>query len=174
MARKPGLGGVISTRTREDAREAAGRIGGEDELSVGASYAPLPAGEVVPAADSELVEPDEIDDNPDEGDDQADAVVNGAHKATAEPPAPAPRVSTRGRQSRQAATPASLLPSRVPQHRIQIGPRLRPSAHTQFLEYLQVLQNTGVTQSDIVESALIEYMSKYPADTLRAALLEGR
>ena len=176
MARKAGLGGVIPTRTREEAREAASRIGADDnETAVApASHAPLPPGELVPADDSELDEADDIDDRPDDDDDQAHVAVNGAHHATAERPTPAPRVSTRGRQSRQAATPASLLPSRVPQHRIQIGPRLRPPAHTQFLEYLQVLVNTGVTQSDIVESALIEYMNKYPAETLRAALLEGR
>lgn len=173
-SRRPGLGGVISTRTREDAREAAGRIGAEDESPVAGSYAPPPADTPEPAADSELLEADDIDDEADDEDDQANVAVNGTHQTAAERAAPAARVSTRGRQPRQAATPASLLPSRVPQHRIQIGPRLRPSAHTQFLEYLQVLQNTGVTQSDIVESALIEYMNKYPAETLRAALLKDR
>ncbi|WP_142386921.1 hypothetical protein [Mycobacterium hubeiense] len=69
--------------------------------------------------------------------------------------------------------PTSLTPSRVPLQRVQIGPRVRPSVKAQLEEYQHALAKTGVTQSDIVESALVEYMERYPAETLRAALLEG-
>ena len=72
------------------------------------------------------------------------------------------------------AKTASLIPSRVQQHRIQIGPRLRPAIHAEFSEYIHDLANTGLTQSDVVESALVEFMEKYPADVLRGMLLEAR
>lgn len=174
MARRPGLGGVVSTRTREDAREAAGRIGAEDEPSAPPAYAPQPGAELVSAPDDDLVAAGESDGDNDDLGAAGEVAANGSYSGTVEQTAPAARVSNRGRGARQAAAPASLLPSRVPQHRIQIGPRLRPSAHTRFTEYLHELANTGVTQSDIVESALIEYMNKYPPEALRAALLEGR
>ncbi|NTY62181.1 hypothetical protein [Mycolicibacterium sphagni] len=93
------------------------------------------------------------------------------HRTEAAAPA-TPKVSTRGRR-RASALPDSLTPSRVSQRRIQIGPRLRPSIHTDFNDYCLKLANIGVTQSDVVESALVEYMKRYPAEDLRAALLAG-
>jgi hypothetical protein len=70
--------------------------------------------------------------------------------------------------------PRHLMPSRVQLNRIQIGPRLRPAVHAQFSDYIHQLGKVGVTQSDVVESALLEYMDRYPPEVVRAALLEAR
>lgn len=158
--RRAGLGGPVSTRSREDSREAAGRIGatqnlpGEPHVS-----APPPASQLsAPAA---------------AGDDSlADPPARVAAAEIAPVPEPA-RSGNRGGRTRRGVLPSSLTPSRVSLQRIQIGPRLKPVTKAQFDEYIHSLAGTGVTQSDIVESALVEYMERYPADTLRAALLEG-
>jgi hypothetical protein len=123
------------------------------------------------ASRDDVAEQDPADEDIDGQDDAID------DDADAEPVAPkavrTSKTSSRGRGSRVTA-PASLVPSRIPQHRIQIGPRIRPPIHTRFSEYVHDLANTGLTQSDIVESALIEYMDKYPPEVLRTALLEAR
>lgn len=151
-SRTPGLG-TVSTRTREDARQAAGRIGLEAE-TVGAEPA-------------DGADPDPSGANADE---EFDSTPEPEQLAKAAAPA-TPKVSARGR--RKSALPASLTPSRVSQRRIQIGPRLRPNVHTRFTDYSLALSTIGVTQSDVVESALVEYMDRYPADAVRAALLDG-
>lgn len=184
MSRKPGLG-TVSTRTREDAREAAGRISPEPDVVVAQAVAPLPSNgtaQQVPTAPPADADPDpnpdtDTDDEADEGtdteaDEELDSGAESEQQHT-EAAAPAtPKVSTRGRR-RASALPESLTPSRVSQRRIQIGPRLRPSIHTDFNDYCLKLANIGVTQSDVVESALVEYMKRYPAEDLRAALLAG-
>lgn len=96
-----------------------------------------------------------------------------------EEPERAPRADSRARgsqrgRSRTVAKPVSLIPSRVKQNRIQIGPRLRPAVKDEFDDYIHDLANTGLTQSDVVESAIVEYMAKYPADVLREMLLGAR
>ncbi len=178
MSRKPGLG-TVSTRTREDAREAAGRISPEPDTVV--AMAPQPSNGTapqMPAAPPADADPDpnpevevEVDDDTGTDEELDSDAEPEQHRTEAAAPA-TPKVSTRGRR-RASALPDSLTPSRVSQRRIQIGPRLRPSIHTDFNDYCLKLANIGVTQSDVVESALVEYMKRYPAEDLRAALLAG-
>lgn len=192
MSRRAGLG-TLPTRTREEAREAARRVGVEEPAPTPAAIEPPAApearqespgatnepaamqrpvvsrGDVDQDARSGGYEDQDADDNPSEADDVDDAEAERPTKSADS----RPRGSQRGR-SRSAAKPASLIPSRVQQHRIQIGPRLRPAIHAEFSEYIHDLANTGLTQSDVVESALVEFMEKYPADVLRGMLLEAR
>ena len=178
MSRKPGLG-TVSTRTREDTREAAGRISPEPDVVVAQAAAPQPSNGIapqVPTAPPAEADPDPRPDTDTDADTDADEEFDPGdepEQQRTEAAVPAtPRVSTRGRR-RGSALPDSLTPSRVSQRRIQIGPRLRPSIHTDFNDYCLKLANIGVTQSDVVESALVEYMKRYPAEDLRAALLAG-
>jgi hypothetical protein len=181
MSRKPGLG-TVSTRTREEAREAAGRISPESGVADAQAVAPQPSNGTTPPVSTSP--PAEVQTGPDPGldaDTDTDADADEEFDSEDEPepqrtvaavPPDTPKVSTRGRR-RAPALPDSLTPSRVSQRRIQIGPRLRPSIHTDFNDYCLKLANIGVTQSDVVESALVEYMKRYPAEELRAALLAG-
>ena len=180
MSKRPGLGS-ISTRTREEAREAAGRIA-PDEDTAGSqdntisstarangtsSTSPDLAADAA-AATMEDIEPDDAgDDEPSDDDvsEPAPSQVKGLKRAPA-------GGQSRGR-TRRGAVPNSLTPSRVSLQRVQIGPRIKPAIKAQFDDYVLDLRNTGVTQSDVVESALVEYMERYPAEELRAALLEG-
>lgn len=216
-SKRAGLG-MQTTRSRGDAREAARRVGGEDQpptmtapaptvaaptvaaaaggdsalagTSPGSVHSPRPqeneaAGQPAPAVEPNSVTPsaeeavhggygdprssDDDDDRPDDDEYVEDVEPERNAKAADS----RPRGSQRGR-SRTAAKPASLIPSRVKQHRIQIGPRLRPAVKDEFDEYIHDLANTGLTQSDVVESAIVEYMAKYPADVLREMLLGAR
>lgn len=195
MSRRAGLG-TLPTRTLEEAREAARRVGVEEpapattpaatepptapevpqESPTAATTEPAPTRRPVVSRDdvdrdtrSGGYDDQDVDDNPSEADDVDDVEPERPTKSADS----RPRGTQRGR-SRSVAKPAGLIPSRVPQHRIQIGPRLRPAIHAEFTDYIHDLANTGLTQSDVVESALVEFMEKYPADVLRGMLLEAR
>jgi len=84
--RRPGLGS-LSTRTREEARAAAGRIGADQTID--ADRANTPAGlaavaaptvsAVVPAGDDDAYDPAE-DDNDDDDDDDDDEEQRPEHR----------------------------------------------------------------------------------------------
>ena len=170
--RRPGLGS-LSTRTREEARAAAGRIGADQTIDADrantppglAAVAAPTVSAVVPAGADDAYGPAEDDNDDDDDDDDR----REAGEEQQPPPQRAPRVSSRGRSNKRAV-PTSLTPSRVTLQRIQIGPRLKPAIKDQFDDYCRALAKMGYTQSDLVESALVEYMERYPAETLRAAL----
>lgn len=163
-ARRPGLG-AVSTRTREEAREEAGRIGVDDtRVETGR----LGAAVASPALSAPV--DDAVTGEGSRGFDEPGTASTSA----SEPVTPAAKAPSRARAGGRSAAPASLRPSRVQLRRVQIGPRLREHVHEEFSEYVHDLANTGLTQSDIVESALIEFMAKYPPEALRAALREDR
>lgn len=153
-SRKAGLG-AVATRTRGEAREDAGKIRAETDEPIGA---PEPVDDAAASVASDLPATDD---------------GGGPGAEPERPDTPAAPVSTRGRK-RKSSLPSSLTPSRVSQRRIQIGPRLRPAIHTEFDGYARALAPMGFTQSDLVESALVEYMERYPVEAVRAALLEGQ
>lgn len=163
-ARRPGLG-AVSTRTREEAREEASRIG-VDDTRVETGRLPATA---APATLSAPIDDATAGEGSRGFEDPGTAIAS-----TSEPATPAVKAPSRARAGGRSAAPASLRPSRVQLRRVQIGPRLREHVHEEFSEYVHDLANTGLTQSDIVESALIEFMAKYPPDALRAALREDR
>lgn len=186
-SRKPGMGS-FSSRTREDERDRASRITGD--------AAPVPPPQPVASVPPSLLVADPQGyghDDDDAADDET--TFGGVPDAGARDDAPDEsagdgagdevserRVSSRGRprgrRSDESAAntvmPPSLTPSRVSEKKLQIGPRLKPAVYDRFSNYLAGLVNTGVTQSDVVESALIEYMDRYPAAQLRTALLGKR
>ena len=169
-ARRPGLG-AMSTRTREDAREEAGRIGSNNNGLGARGPATVNSPELAEPVDDAEVAAVESPPIEEPGTPIASTLSSDS---PLESPARGARVSPRGRGGGRSAAPASLRPSRVQLRRVQIGPRLRDHVHEEFSQYVHDLANTGLTQSDIVESALVEYMAKYPPDVIRAALREDR
>lgn len=183
-SRKPGLGS-FSSRTREEERDRASRITSE--------AAPVPPPQPVASVPPSLsvAGPQGYGQDEDGAPDGDEATFGAGSDEGARHEAPDEsvddevrerRVSSRGRpRGRRAdesatdtAMPPSLTPSRVSEKKLQIGPRLKPAVYDRFSNYLAGLVNTGVTQSDVVESALIEYMDRYPAAQLRTALLGKR
>lgn len=187
-SRKPGMGN-FSSRTREDERDRASRITGD--------AAPVPPPQPVASVPPSLSVADHQGYGHDEDGamDGDETTFGGVPEEGARDDAPDEnagdiagdevserRVSSRGRPRGRRADesavntvmPPSLTPSRVSEKKLQIGPRLKPAVYDRFSNYLAGLVNTGVTQSDVVESALIEYMDRYPAAQLRTALLGKR
>lgn len=179
-SRKPGMGS-FSSRTREDERDRASRITNE----TAPVPPPQPVASVPPSlavADPQGYSHDEdgyenaIDGVPDDG--SGDEAPDESAGDEVRERRVSSRGRPRGRRSDESAAdsvmPPSLTPSRVSEKKLQIGPRLKPAVYDRFSNYLAGLVNTGVTQSDVVESALIEYMDRYPAAQLRTALLGKR
>lgn len=182
--KRPGLG-AISSRTREEERDRASRITGE----AAPVPPPQPVASVPPSlsvADTQGYGHDEADDADSDESSFGGAPDEDAHNEVPDESAGdevrerrvSSRGRSRGRRSDESAAntvmPPSLTPSRVSEKKLQIGPRLKPAVYDRFSNYLAGLVNTGVTQSDVVESALIEYMDRYPAAQLRTALLGNR
>lgn len=176
--KRPGLGTIT---TRAAARDAAARI--EPAQENGRGLTPVPATEVLsavpddpqPAPNATQPEPEPrvaaADENQTPAAPAASAPAGADDKDSAEVSAPAPEPARAKPRRQNPPMPTGLTPSRQKLNRIQIGPRLRPKVKDRFDDYADAVKKTGLTQSDLVESALTEYMDRYPAEVLVQALL---
>ncbi len=68
----------------------------------------------------------------------------------------------------KAELPEYIRPAQGARDKVQIGPRIDPDIHADFLEYVNSLALAGFKQGQIVEWALKEFMARYPVQALLA------
>lgn len=66
----------------------------------------------------------------------------------------------------KAELPDYIRPAQGAPNKVQIGPRIDPDIHADFIEYVNSLALAGFKQSQIVEWALQEFMARYPVKAL--------